>query len=86
MGAATLVVPFDGSDLAETAPVRAAEFATVFDEDVVAVAVIPDGNVSYARKRGWIGPDEAFDRESVIAGLHDRVHEPYPGADFHHGE
>jgi len=40
----TLVVPFDGSDLAEAALVRATEFGSVFDEDVLAISVIPKGN------------------------------------------
>ena len=37
------VVPFDGSELAETVPGRASEFSDVPDERVVAVAVIPEG-------------------------------------------
>jgi nucleotide-binding universal stress UspA family protein len=57
----TLVVPFDGSELAEAALVRATEFGNVFDEDVVAVSVIPKGDNSYAREHGWIEANEEFD-------------------------
>ncbi|WP_238330966.1 hypothetical protein [Haloglomus irregulare] len=65
----TLVVPFDGSDLAEAALVRATEFGSVFDEDVLAVSVIPKGNKEYAREHGWIGQDKEFDLKSVVSIL-----------------
>lgn len=58
----TLVVPFDSSELAEAALVRATEFGTVFEEDVLAVSIAPKGDVDYARERGWIEGDEAFGR------------------------
>ena len=80
----TLVVPFDGSDLAEAALVRAAEFAAVFDERTLAVSVIPGGNAEYARDRGWIGPDQSFGLEAVVSTLHEQVTDLYPAADFHH--
>jgi nucleotide-binding universal stress UspA family protein len=80
----TLVVPFDGSDLAEAALVRATEFGSVFDEDVLAVSVIPKGNKEYARKHGWIGQDEEFDLESVVSTLHEQVVSLCPSADFRH--
>mgnify|MGYP003836178145 CR=1 FL=1 len=37
----TILVPFDGSDLAEAALIRATQFGNLFDEDVLAVSVIP---------------------------------------------
>ncbi|MCU4718785.1 universal stress protein [Halapricum hydrolyticum] len=78
----TLVVPFDGSDLAEAALIRAAEFAVVFDEPILAVTVIPQGNTRYARENGWIGPDEEWDEKVVASRLHERVTRLAPGADF----
>jgi len=66
----TLVVPFDGSLLAEAALVRATEFGNVFDEDVLAVSIIKKGNTDYAREHGWIGQDEEFDMESIVSKLH----------------
>ncbi|WP_132057504.1 universal stress protein [Halorussus amylolyticus] len=78
----TLFVPFDGSDLSEAALLRAAEFATVFDEDVLAVSVIPSGNTDYARERGWIGPNEALDMESLVTDLHEGVTSLCPKAEF----
>ncbi|MEF8902062.1 MAG: universal stress protein [Halovenus sp.] len=80
----TLVVPFDGSELAEAALVRATEFGNVFDEDVLAVSVIPEGNTDYAREHGWIGQDEEFDLESVVSTLHEQVTDLCPSADFRH--
>lgn len=80
----TFVVPFDGSELAEAALVRASEFGSVLDERVVAVVVIPDGNAEYARERGWLGRDEAYDREAVVTKIHGRVTELVPEADFRH--
>lgn len=78
----TLVVPFDGTALAETALVRAVEFDAVFDEGVVAVSVVPNGNIEYARDAGWIGDDERFDMETVTARLRDQVSALAPDAEF----
>lgn len=80
----TLVVPFDGSELAEAALVRATEFGNVFDQDVLAVSVIPKGNREYARERGWIGQDDEFELDSVVSTLHEQVTELCPSADFRH--
>jgi len=80
----TLIVPFDGSKLAEAALVRATEFGNVFGEEVLAVSVIPKGNTNYAREHGWIGQDEEFDLESIIATLHKQVADLCPSADFRH--
>jgi nucleotide-binding universal stress UspA family protein len=80
----TLVVPFDGSELAEAALVRATEFGNVFHEDVLAVSVIPKGNADYARERGWVDGTEEFELESVVARLHEQVTGLCPSADFRH--
>ncbi|MEF8856835.1 MAG: universal stress protein [Haloplanus sp.] len=78
----TFVVPFDGSELAVTALVRAVEFGTVLDERIVAVSVIPEGNASYAQERGWLNPGESFDRETVVTRLHEAVTAHAPNAEF----
>lgn len=80
----TLVVPFDGSELAEAALVRATEFGTVFEEDVLAISVIPKDNNKYAREHGWIRPDEEFDLKAVITTLHEQVTNLCPSANFRH--
>jgi len=80
----TLVVPFDGSDLAEAALVRATEFGIVFDEDVLAVSVIPKGNAEYARDHGWIEANEDADLGTVVSRLHRGVTELCPTANFRH--
>jgi len=78
----TLLVPFDGTELAETGLVRAVEFDAVFDEGVVAVSVIPDGNTEYAREAGWIDGDERFEMEAITARLRDQVSALAPHAEF----
>lgn len=80
----TFVVPFDGSDLAEAALVRAVEFSTVLEERVVAVSVVPERNERYAREKGWLGPDEPFDRDHVVSTLHEQVTDLAPSVDFTH--
>lgn len=78
----TLIVPFDGSELAASALIRATEFGKVFDEDVLTVSVIPKDDTEYAREKGWIEENEAFDMESVISRLHQQVTELCPTAGF----
>lgn len=80
----TLVVPFDGSGLAEAALVRAVEFGTILDEEVLAVSIIPEGNDRYARDHGWIGPSENFDTRTVVSRLHRQAMSLAPSADFRH--
>ena len=78
----TFVVPFDGTELAEAALVRAVEYGRALDEDVAAVTVIPERK-RYARAKGWIGEeDESFDVEAVVERLRDRVHALAPSATF----
>jgi len=78
----TFVVPFDGSELAETALVRAVEFGTVLDERIVAVSVIPADNASYARENDWLDPEESFDLDTAVARLHEDVAAHAPSAEF----
>ena len=80
----TLVVPFDGSDLAEAALVRAAELNGALEEPVLAVTVVPRENAEYARERDWLGSDEAFDLETIVARLHRQVMALCPAANFRH--
>lgn len=80
----TLVVPFDGSELAGAALVRATEFGAVFEEDVLAISVIPKGNAAYARERDWLDPDAEFDFEPVLTTLHRQVTDLCPTANFRH--
>jgi nucleotide-binding universal stress UspA family protein len=78
----TLVVPFDGSELA--ALVRAAEFDSVLEESVLAVSVVPSGNESFARERGLLGADESYSEEAVVSELREQVSTLCPGAGFRH--
>ena len=79
----SLVVPFDGSRLAEAALVRASEYAATLEEDVVTVTVLSERK-QYAREKGWIEADEPYDVEQVAEDLRERVLELVPGATFEH--
>ncbi|WP_049923798.1 universal stress protein [Halopiger djelfimassiliensis] len=77
----TLLVPFDGSQLATIALEKASEFGELMDEEVVALTVIPD-DPDYARDRGWITQGEPFDPDAIAAGMQMRADEVAPGATF----
>ena len=77
----TLLVPFDGSDLAADALEKAATFGELLDEEVVALTVIPD-DADYARDRGWITEGEPFDIEAIEAGMQVRAKEVAPEVTF----
>jgi len=77
----TFVVPFDGSELAETALARAVEYGRALEEPVAAISVVPERK-GYAREKGWIGPDEAFDVDAVVEALREQVASIAPDATF----
>ena len=77
----TLLVPFDGSELATNALERASTFGDLLDEEVVVLTVIPD-DADYARNRGWITEGEPFDPETIEAGIETRAMDVAPEATF----
>jgi len=77
----TLLVPFDGSDLAATALKRATEFGATRDEEVIVLTVVPDDS-SFAVERGWINPGEPFDIDQLCENFEQRVAEIAPQATF----
>ena len=77
----TLLVPFDGSDLAATALKRATEFGATRDEEVVVLTVVPDES-SFAVERGWINPGEPFDTNQLCENFKRRVAKIAPEAMF----
>lgn len=77
----TFVVPFDDSELARTALVRAVEFGTVLDERIVAVSVIPSDDASCPGER-LARPGETLDRDTAVARLHEDVATHAPNAEF----
>ncbi|GAA0663026.1 universal stress protein [Natronoarchaeum mannanilyticum] len=79
----TFVVPFDGSEMATAALARAVEYADALDEEVVAVSVVSERK-RYAREKGWIGEEQAFDVDNVVSRLRDQVTELAPDATFEH--
>ncbi|ELY44488.1 universal stress protein [Natronorubrum sulfidifaciens] len=78
----TLLVPFDGSELAQTALEKASTFGALLDEEVIVLTVIPD-DAEYARERGWITEGEPFDPEAIEAGMNVRADEVAPEATVH---
>ncbi|WP_436900507.1 universal stress protein [Halovenus halobia] len=78
----SLIVPFDNSPLAKAALVRARQFDQILEEGVIVVSVIPAQNAEYARERGWIGEDEPFDGEQIVATLREAVEAVAPDAEF----
>ena len=74
----TLLVPFDGSELSVAALERAREFGEATGAEVLTLAVIPD-DAEYARERGWIGPNDDLDPDSVETRLAGRADEIVPG-------
>lgn len=76
-----LLVPFDGSPLSRAALERAAEFAGYRDEEVLALTVVPR-DADYARERGWVAGDGAFDPDAVCERMADRAAEVAPEATF----
>ena len=77
----TVLAPFDGSPLAETALKRAATFGDSWDEEVVALTVIPQ-EPSFAVERGWIDDESAFDSLALRDHFAERVGEIAPEATF----
>ncbi|MBZ6493881.1 universal stress protein [Natrinema longum] len=77
----SLLVPFDGSELATHALERASMFGDLLDEEVVVLTVIPD-DADYARDRGWIAQGEPFDAEAIAEGIESRAREVTPSATF----
>jgi nucleotide-binding universal stress UspA family protein len=75
----TLVVPFDGSQLAEAALVRASQFGSLLDEPGVAVTAIPDGDTQFARR---VGVTDEPTVEAVADHLESRVRQIAPTATF----
>jgi len=66
----TLLVPYDGSDLAKAVLERACEFSEYTGEDLLVLTVIPD-EPEYAIARGWVAESATFDPETIadlIAG------------------
>ncbi|ATW86908.1 nucleotide-binding universal stress UspA family protein [Halohasta litchfieldiae] len=60
----TILVPFDGSELARTALKRAETFADSRDEELVVLTVVPDDK-SFAVERGWIESGATYDIDRV---------------------
>jgi nucleotide-binding universal stress UspA family protein len=78
----SIVVPFDGDELAQLALRRASIMAEAFQTPVHAVTIIPRGT-DYARNQGWLDADESFDGERIAERLRLQVAEIAPEATYH---
>lgn len=79
----TVLVPFDGSELATAALEKATRYGELTDEDVVVLSVVPDDD-EYARERGWIDATEGFDPDVVLRKLRGAAERVAPDADVRH--
>jgi len=70
----TVLAPFDGSELAETALQRAETFADSRGETVVALTVFPD-DPAFAVERGWVDTEDAYEPETLCERFETRVDE-----------
>jgi nucleotide-binding universal stress UspA family protein len=77
----TLLVPFDGSDLSQTALERAVEFSGYTGEDVLVLSVLPD-DTDYAIERGWVETGDAYDPAATAERFEELVAEIAPEATF----
>jgi nucleotide-binding universal stress UspA family protein len=77
----TLLVPYDGSDLAKAALERACEFSEYTGEDLLVLTVIPDER-EYAIARGWVAESATFDPETIADGLEREIRDIDPDATF----
>ncbi len=77
----TLLVPFDGSTLSETALRKAVAYGEFVGEEPLVLSVVPDDG-DYARERGWIDPHEGFDPEVVVRKLRRAATDCAPEARF----
>lgn len=77
----TLLVPFDGSDLARAALERADEFAAATGDKVVVLTVVPDDE-SFAVDRGWIEAGETVDRDDICDEFEAQVEAIDPDLQF----
>lgn len=75
----TVVVPFDDTALSRAALERGKE---LFGPELAVLTVIPNGNVKYARERGWLTAGEEFDPEQIVSEIAGTVTEIAPAATF----
>jgi len=68
----TILTPFDGSDLAQTALKRAETFAASRDEALVALTVVPD-DPAFAVERGWVDGESEYDQAELCREFEQQV-------------
>lgn len=78
----TFLVAYDGSALAKSALLRAAEFGRATDAPVETVTVVPADGI-LARERGWLEAGESFVRDQVEDNVRAEVQSFVPDAVVH---
>ena len=79
----TILVPFDGTEIARVALERGSELAAAFDRDLLVYSVVPTRR-RYAEQKGWIEAGEALDVTAGIDALRGQVRATAPAATFEH--
>lgn len=77
----SILVPYDGSDIARAALSRGVELASALGRELLAVSVIPD-RARYASRKGWLEEGEDFDVDVVAERLRGQVSAAAPEAAF----
>jgi nucleotide-binding universal stress UspA family protein len=77
----TLLVPYDGSPLSQSALSRAQEFAAYRDEDVIVLTVVPEDE-AFAVERGWVDAGEEYEPTAICDRFEDEVADLAPDAAF----
>ena len=77
----TLLIPYDGSALANAAVRRAAEFDEFREEEVVVLTVVPEDRV-FAEGRGWVADAESYDPDVIETRFETEVADLAPDASF----
>lgn len=75
------LVPFDGSTLSKAALRRATEYASLTDDGVVALSVLPEDE-AFARERGWVPPGEEYGPKATATRLEAEAAEVAPDVEF----
>lgn len=77
----TILVPYDGSDIARAALERGTELAEALDRELLVYAVVPD-RWRYAKQKGWAESSADFDADTVGSRLRGEVTAVAPDASF----
>jgi len=77
----TVMVPYDGSPLAQAALRRGRQLTDALSTPLLAVTVLPE-DPDYAAGKDWLAGDGGFEPDRIVAGLRHQITELAPEAGF----